>query len=239
VITSTSQKQSHVVLLGDSIFANAAYTHGSPDVITHLRRVLPVNWRGTLCAMDGATTGDLASQLTCVPSDASHLVVSVGGNDALQNSDLLSMRVNSSAEALEGFAERLAPFERAYRSAIRHVVALGRPTSVCTIYNGALEPERAAIARLGVALFNDVILRTAMNLGLDVVELRAVCTEQADYANPIEPSDQGGLKIASAIARSIGAMSRADAKLVRLWGGSDWCEAADVIVSPAQAPGEV
>jgi hypothetical protein len=221
VIKSTSQEQSHVVLLGDSIFANAAYTHGGPDVLTHLRRVLPLDWRTTLCAVDGALTRDLASQLACVPGDASHLVVSVGGNDALQNSDLLSMRLNSSAEALEAFADRLAAFERAYRSAIRQVIALDRPTVVCTIYNGALEPQRAAIARLGVALFNDVILRTAMNLGLDVVELRAICTEQADYANPIEPSDQGGLKIARAIARSIGATSRADAKPVRLWGGSD------------------
>src|SRR3954447_24866153 len=87
VITSTSQKPSHVVLLGDSIFDNAAYTHGGPDVITHLRRVLPVDWRGTLCAVDGATSRDVASQLPCIPTDASHLVVSVGGNDALQNSD--------------------------------------------------------------------------------------------------------------------------------------------------------
>jgi hypothetical protein len=170
--------------------------------------------------VDGATTHDLASQLTRVRSEASHLVVSIGGNDALHNSGLLSMRVDSSAEALQAFADRLAPFERAYRSAIRHVLALGRPTVVCTIYNGALEPERAVVARLGVALFNDVILRTAMYLGLDVVELRAVCIEPADYGNPIEPSDQGGSKIARAVARSIGATSRADTKPVRLWGGT-------------------
>ena len=92
---------------------------------------------------------------------------------------------------------------------------------MCTIYTGALEPERAAVARLGIALFNDVILRNAMNLGLDIVELRAVCTEPADYANPIEPSDQGGWKIARAVARSIGATSHADTKPVRLWGGTD------------------
>ncbi len=220
MITPARQQPPHVVLLGDSIFANAAYTHGAPDVITHLRRVLPAGWRGTLCAVDGATTGDLASQLTCVPDDASHLVVSVGGNDALGNSDLLSLPVTSSAEALEAFVDRLAPFERAYQSAIGHVVALGRPTAVCTIYNGAFEPGLAAIAGLGVALFNDVILRTAMNLGLDVVELRAVCTEPADYANPIEPSNQGGLKIARAIARSLGATSDAAPRRIRLWGGS-------------------
>ena len=31
----------HVVLLGDSIFDDASYTQGLPDVVTHLRTVLP------------------------------------------------------------------------------------------------------------------------------------------------------------------------------------------------------
>jgi hypothetical protein len=58
-------------------------------------------------------------------------------------------------------------------------------TAICTVYNGALEPERATIARVGLALFNDVILRTAVDLRLDAIELRSVCTEPADYANPV------------------------------------------------------
>jgi len=95
-----AEQQSHVVLLGDSIFDNGAYTHGAPDVVTHVRSLLPGHWRATLCAIDGATIPRLASQLACVPSDASHLVIAIGGNDALQNSDLLSLRVRSSAEAL-------------------------------------------------------------------------------------------------------------------------------------------
>jgi hypothetical protein len=40
---------------------------------------------------------------------------------------------------------------------------------------------------------------------LSVLELRLVCSERADYANPIEPSGRGGLKIAQAIARATGA----------------------------------
>jgi hypothetical protein len=38
-----------------------------------------------------------------------------------------------------------------------------------------------------------------------VIELRLVCSEPEDYANPIEPSVQGGAKIARAIARAVGA----------------------------------
>jgi hypothetical protein len=75
---------------------------------------------------------------------------------------------------------------------------------------------RATIARLGLTMFNDVIQRTAMELGLDALELRAICTEPADYANPIEPSDRGGLTIARAIARAVGAARGADVRAVRL-----------------------
>src|SRR4051794_30299322 len=126
----------HVVLLGDSIFDNLRYVAPGPDVIAQLRDVLPAGWRATLRAVDGATTAGLASQLRMVPADATHLVISIGGNDALQNLDLLTLRVSSAAQALEAFARRLAAFEEAYRRAIRTVAELGRPTTVCTIYNG-------------------------------------------------------------------------------------------------------
>ena len=46
----------HLVLLGDSIFDNAAYTSGAPDVVHQVRQRLPPGWRATLRAVDGATT---------------------------------------------------------------------------------------------------------------------------------------------------------------------------------------
>jgi hypothetical protein len=195
----------HVVLLGDSIFDNRAYTSGAPDVATHLRAVVPAHWRVTLLAVDGATTAGLAGQLNKLPVDASHVVISIGGNDALQNRDLLSRRVTSSDQALEAFAGRVAAFERAYRKAIALALAPGRSTAVCTIYNGALDYQAEA-ARMGLTMFNDAILRTAVDLRLDALELRSICTQPADYANPIEPSGQGGLKIARGIAFLVGAL---------------------------------
>src|SRR3954467_15053198 len=52
----------HVALLGGSIFDNRAYTGGEPDVVTHLRDLLPHGWRTTLYAVDGATTADIPRQ---------------------------------------------------------------------------------------------------------------------------------------------------------------------------------
>jgi hypothetical protein len=194
----------HVVLLGDSIFDNAAYTGREPDVIQHLRSILPSGWKASLLAVDGSVTSDLSSQVREVPADASHLVVSIGGNDALMNSDLLELPVDSTAEALELFHQRITAFESNYRSAIEEVLELGRPTTLCTIYNGNLpDPEHARHARIALTMFNDVILRTAFELGLSAIELRLVCNEPADYANPIEPSGRGGRKIAMTIARAL------------------------------------
>jgi hypothetical protein len=100
------------------------------------------------------------------------------------------------------FASRVAKFEADYRSAIAGVLSLGQDTTVCTIYNGNLSAEEATVARVGLMTFNDVILRVAFEQRLNVIDLRLVCTEPADYANPIEPSGRGGLKIAQAILRS-------------------------------------
>lgn len=193
----------HVALLGDSIFDNAAYTAGEPDVVSHLNSVLRPGSIASLLAVDGATVSSLAAQLRRLPKAATHLVLSIGGNDALRNIDLLSLRVSSSAEALQIIAGRVDGFERAYRAALAEVVALRLPVTICTIYNGALEKDVAAIARLALALFNDVIVRAAIDRHVDVIELRAICTEASDYANPIEPSGSGGLKIAKAIAKSL------------------------------------
>jgi hypothetical protein len=207
----------HVVLLGDSIFDNAAYVGGGPDVVTQLRDALPPGWRATLCAVDGATTAGLPSQLAGVPAHASHLVVSIGGNDALRNIDLLSLRASSSDDVLRTFARRLAAFESDYLDAIAPVLQLQLPALVCTIYNGALDAETADIARVALSLFNDVIIRVAVQQRLSVIELRSICTDRADYANPIEPSVRGGAKIAAVIALATAGDDAGGAD-TRIWG---------------------
>jgi len=193
----------HLALLGDSIFDNASYTAGAPDVITHLRAGLARGWRASLLAVDGSTTQDLAAQVARVPADVTHVVVSIGGNDALLNSDVLNLRVASTAEALATFGQRAQVFRSSYARALDAVLALGRETTVCTIYEGNLEPDLAGLARVALVFFNDVILRAAFERRVDVIDLRLVCTEPSDYANPIEPSGSGGAKIAAAISAAV------------------------------------
>ena len=79
----------HVVLLGDSIFDNAAYVHGSPDVIRHFNSILPQDWKATLLAFDGSISTDVIGQIRKIPESATHLVVGAGGNDGLSRADMI------------------------------------------------------------------------------------------------------------------------------------------------------
>ena len=196
----------HVVLLGDSILDNGAYTSGGPDVVAQLRSVLPVEWDATLIAVDGSVAADVPAQLRRIPGGATHLVLSAGGNDALGHIGLISAPARSAAEVLDQLAAAARAFEARYRAAVAAVLSRGLPTTLCTIYDGwsadASFQRRASTALLA---FNDVIIRVAVEHGLTLIELRLICTEAADYANPIEPSSRGGEKIARAIAQAVGA----------------------------------
>jgi hypothetical protein len=197
---------SHLALLGDSIFDNARYVPGGPSVVEHLRRILPGGWRVTLLAIDGSVAADVPRQLERVPADVSHLIVSAGGNDGLDQSGLiLHEPAGSFAEVLARMADLRGEFRQSYQRMLQHVLGCGKPTGVCTVYDAipGLDPSEAA----ALSLFNDVILREAFRAGVPVIDLRLICHEPTDYsrASPIEPSVSGGGKIARAIARLLAA----------------------------------
>jgi hypothetical protein len=193
----------HLVLLGDSIFDNRSYVRaGEPDVIRQVQSKLPTGWQATLCAVDGDFAGDVAGQMTCMPSDVTHLAISAGGNDALNEATVLLESATSIAGALDRLASVSEQFQATYSRMLQGVLKRGLPTMVCTIYDGnAPDPFQQRLQATALKLFNDVILREAIAAGLPVLDLRLVCSNPEDYANPIEPSAIGGDKIAAGIVR--------------------------------------
>jgi hypothetical protein len=191
----------HIVLLGDSILDNAAYVGSGPDVIEQLGRTLPPGARATLTAMDGSVTSGVRLQLQIAPADATHFVISAGGNDALHHAGLLDEKVSSVAEALDRLATVREAFTQDYRTMLDDVTARGLPVAVCTIYDARFpDAKQRRRASLGLTVFNDCITREASARGLALIDLRLILTADSDLANPIEPSVSGGAKIASAIA---------------------------------------
>ena len=195
---------SHIVLLGDSIFDNKAYVGGGFDVVAHLRQQMPDKWKATLCAVDGSVVENVRTQLQGLPDDATHLFISVGGNDALHNIDILQMRAKSSAEVLDRLGDLASDFERHYRAMLQAVLRLNKPTCVCTIYYPQMNDDfTQKIAVAALSTFNDVIIKQAFLAGVPLIDLRLVCNEDSDYANAIEPSEAGGEKIAKTILRVV------------------------------------
>jgi hypothetical protein len=194
---------SHVVLLGDSIFDNASYVPGGLPVIEQVRRGLQPNWKATLVAVDGSTVADIASQLPRIPADATHLVVSIGGNDALVASGLLHERVGTVGAALTLVTKAVNEFRAGYTLMLNSVLKLGKPTAICTVYDAI--PILGDAERPALAVFNDVITRTAACVGIPLIDLRAICTIADDFSplSPIEPSVIGGAKIADVICRLV------------------------------------
>ncbi len=201
----------HVVLLGDSVFDNGVYVEpGEPDVVQQLREELPDEDEATLLAFDGHVTWDVPDQLNELPDSATHLVLSVGGNDGLRYlAELQEVLVGAGSpmELMMTLGAIKRSFAHDYRATIESIAAHDLPTCLFTIYSGSFaehgEPALQQVVDTVLPLFNDVIYEQAMDHGFPVVVLDCLFDDPNDYANAIEPSAQGGRKIARTISRIV------------------------------------
>jgi len=170
-------------------------------VAAQVRDRLPAGWRATLRAVDGSVIGRVERPLHLLPPDASHLVISVGGNHALRHAGVLDKVTRSMADALDRLAGIRDQFAQEYAAMLTIVLGQGLPTAVCTIYEPRFADLRQRrLAATGLMVLNDCITREAFARGLSLIDLRLICDRDEDFANPIEPSVRGGAKIAAAIA---------------------------------------
>ena len=144
---------------------------------------------------------DIPKQLARMPSEATHLVISIGGNDALGHATVLEAPSRSVAETLMMLADIQQEFRAEYVRTIEAVLRRQLSSAFCTIYDPRYaDPVQRRVATTALAVLNDSIVREVVARSLPLIDLRVICSEDADFANPIEPSVQGGAKIASAIA---------------------------------------
>jgi hypothetical protein len=200
-----------VVLLGDSVFDNKAYVAGGPDVVAQLRARLPTGWRASLAAVDGAVTADVARQLGRVPHEATHLVVSVGGNDALRQEAVLGEPVRSVGEGLARLGAVADRFRQDYRAMLTGILAHRLPTALCTIYDPRFpDPQRRRLAIIGLALFNDVIAREAFSHGLTLIDRvsSAARTPTSPTLSSHRPRAAQRLRLPSPVSRPTSGIAR-------------------------------
>ena len=194
----------HLVLLGDSVLDNGAHVQAGPAVLEQVRQAMPPAWTVTLLAVDGSVTRDVNEQVDAIPPDASHLFLSTGGNDALGQQAFLGRRADSVVSVLSDLDGIVGTFRGAYGRLLTRLATLRLRTTVCTVYHPAYEdPAYVSATVTALAVLNDVIVQEAAARGFDILDLRKLFTAPSDYANPIEPSVQGGAKIAGAIRRIV------------------------------------
>ncbi len=198
----------NTILLGDSVFDNAAYVPGEPSVSEQLQYALREDQiKVALEAVDGSVTRDVIDhQLPRLTERCDAIVVSSGGNDALQHIDLI--RHTEAAiipEILSRFHSIREKFRQDYSNLLDKLAERSCPVMVATIYNPDFKRDDALCALQGAAeaalsFFNDVIVQEATKRGLEILDLREICAKTEDFANPIEPSAIGGNKIAQKIS---------------------------------------
>jgi lysophospholipase L1-like esterase len=190
----------HITLMGDSIFDNKSYVGLEKPTISRLKDELREGETATLIAVDGNVTDDVHAQIARIPSKTTHLILSVGGNDALAEIDILNMPVKSSAEVLDELFDAGEDFLYRYNRLIEELVDLDLPLTLCTIYYPNFDDlDMRTRATAALATFNDYITLVAVSYGLPVIDLRRMFTNSDYYANAIEPSSRGSRKIAKVI----------------------------------------
>jgi lysophospholipase L1-like esterase len=200
------KRENLIFLLGDSIIDNGEYVRsGEPDVARQLEILLP-HHTVVKRAVDGATSADvLASQITEVER-AEHIILSAGGNDALEHIDLLDRAVSKRArDVLVRLWFIREGFRRSYAALLDRLAVTRRPVLVFTVYNPCFQGhgfdaayQRAAES--AVSIIDDVIQQDARRRSFEILELRTLLDDRADYANPIEPSAIGGAKLAMCLS---------------------------------------
>lgn len=197
----------HIVLAGDSIFDNDVYVaKGDPGVIEQLRKAIPAHWSASKIAVDGDCVRDVKAQLENLPSNATDLVISIGGNDALGQAHLLT-KVTCPADLPEVMRAPVARFRSIYGTMLDTMITLPLRATVCTIYQHMpfTDPLFSCYAPKAIMKFNAEIISAAEARGISVIRLDHICDDPSDYAkvSPIEPSVQGGAKIVNGILSAL------------------------------------
>ena len=199
-----------LVLLGDSTIDNKVYVEpGELSVKEHLDSL--VDYEVLQIALDGAITDDvLNNQIDLIPADTTHILLSIGGNDLLQEIDFLYQDLKYTPKRLlETVIGLLSPVAENYETIVKQL-STNRAKLLCaTVYEGNLvgSVEFDSISNSSkamVSLLNDSIFRICDEYKLDTLDLRNIFVSPEDYANPIEPSHEGGLKFAKKIKEWVG-----------------------------------
>ena len=198
---------SHLVVLGDGLADLVTLRGQGPARVESL--LLPQESRPWKLTMLGAEEITRAGDLFQLPDGASHVLISIEGIGAIEESGLLDNRPDTYKQALLLLSMAADEYERQAGMLIQVAKASRLPTVVCNMVPPRYEdPERQRAVCTALAVFNDRLVRRTFAARLPLVDLNLVCTDGADYADPIRLSKQGLRKASNVVLSALYAATR-------------------------------
>ena len=189
----------HVVLLGDALLD--AYRSIDKTPGNFESSVLPGTrddeWKLSVVSAAEVTRMGPAHPL---PKDATHAMIFIEGNHAIEQSGLLDQRQDAYGQTLEQLSLAADEFERTLERLIDVAQAARLVTMVCTMFQpNYKDPVRQRAACSALAVFNDRVTKRAAQARVALIDLRLICSDPEDYDKPTQLSKSGLQKAANVI----------------------------------------
>jgi len=189
----------HVVLLGDALLDAYSTIDKTPGKFESA--ILPGSrddeWKLSVVSATEATREGPAHPL---PKDATHAMIFIEGNHAIEQSGLLDRRPDAYGQTLEQLSLAADEFERTLGRLIDVAQAARLVIMVCTMFQpNYKDPVRQRTASAALALFNDRVTKRAAAARVSLIDLRLACNEPEDYDKPTLLSKNGVQKVANVV----------------------------------------
>jgi len=188
----------HVVVLGDVLLDAYHSIDKTPGKFEEA--LLPGTRDQWKISVISSAKIERAGSALALPRDATHALIFIEGNHAIESSGLLDARPEAFGQTLEELARAADEFEVTLNRLIQVAQAARLVIMVCTMYPPnykAAARQRAAGAAL--AIFNDRVTKRAAEARVSLIDLRLTCNEPEDYDKPTQLSQSGLQKMANVI----------------------------------------
>jgi len=188
----------HVVLLGDALLNAYSGIDKTPGEFENA--VLPGTRNQWKLSVVSAAAVERAGPSLALPRDATHAMIFIEGNHAIEQSGLLETRPDTFGQKLEQLSLAADEFERTLARLIHAAQAAKLVIMVCTMFQpNYKDPVRQRTACAALAIFNDRVTKRAAEARVSLIDLRLICNEPRDYDKPTLLSASGVHKIANVI----------------------------------------
>ena len=196
---SRRRRLRHVVLLGDALLDAYSSIDKTPGEFEDA--LLPGTRDQWKISVVSAVEIERAGPALVLPKDATHAIIFIEGNYAIEQSGLLHSRPGAQGETLEQLSFAADEFERTLERLIHVAKSARLVIMVCTMFQpNYKDPLRQRAACAALAVFNDRVTKRAAAARVSLIDLRLICNEPDDYDKPTQLS-KGGLQKAANVIR--------------------------------------